>query len=565
MIRGPSSAVARGPPGRRHRRRTRCPCSRQLRWCARSCRARRDELREKCGDPTGKPRPETEAGEEGGEEAGGGRGSRRGKNPSGRRPRGSRARRGEGGGGGARVVRRPGRRHQAGASRVHVGRRRGEEGGVRHGRRRPRRPRDVRVALHLVPAAAAAPAQGGLGRATRFGRENRRGGRRRETDAEKTADEPVVEPVEEPPYPEESEEEAESRRDAHPDRAPNLHLRLVFDDGGVYAKKVKRVDSEGYAAYVTWAEAEDAARDAHEGGDWRRARRRSARGRRRLLKETPRARASPHPMRRRSRRRSRKSLLSSRWRRTRCPSGCSARRACGAWTSRRPSRTTRLSKAKRALGDRSRMLDGAPQTLVEDDDLRATVELFKTAVAAAGERTRRAPARRARGETRAAARARARGARGGDAAPAQRELAAVPPRRGDAGGDGGDGDAGARSAEDPAEALAEFLIRTDKKREAEEEAERVAAEAMERAVAEELRLREKERKLAASRRAAAEAQAAIRPRSVVRKVPVIPNAREARRRRRVEGILREEPTDGGGRVKRAREVTSLEIVRLLLS
>ena len=77
--------------------------------------------------------------------------------------------------------------------------------------------------------------------------------------------------------------------------------------------------------------------------------------------------------------------------------------------------------------------------------------------------------------------------------------------------------------EDPAEALAEFLIRTDKKREAEEEAERVAAEAMERAVAEELRLREKERKLAASRRAAAEAQAAIRPRSVVRKVPVIPN------------------------------------------
>jgi hypothetical protein len=79
--------------------------------------------------------------------------------------------------------------------------------------------------------------------------------------------------------------------------------------------------------------------------------------------------------------------------------------------------------------------------------------------------------------------------------------------------------------EDPVEALAEWLIRTDKKREAEEEAERVALEAMERAVAEEERLREKERKLAASRRAAAAAQAAIKPRSVVRKVPVIPTTR----------------------------------------
>ena len=122
----------------------------------------------------------------------------------------------------------------------------------------------MRVALHWIPPRPPLRLKEGWDAPRVSEEKTGEEGDAEKTDAEKTADEPVVEPVEEPPYPEESEEEAESRRDAHPDRAPNLHLRLVFDDGGVYAKNIKRVDPEGYAAYDTWAEAEDAARDAHE-------------------------------------------------------------------------------------------------------------------------------------------------------------------------------------------------------------------------------------------------------------------------------------------------------------
>ena len=340
-----------------------------------------------------------------------------------------------------------------------------------------------------------------------------------------SADEPA-EPVEEPPYPEESEEEAESRRDAHPDRAPNIHLRLVFDDGGAYAKKVKRADPEGYAAYAAWAEAEDAARDAHEAAT--EAREEAARAREAAIAEKRNAaRAAGEP----------------------APDAASLAEAFPEEPPVEPVETdevskwlfrekgvrrvdveasepdaARLSKAKRALGDRARNFVGFPEN-PEDDPLHpaalaraqdlvarrreedeARAERAERAAKLVRRRERELEAREAETlhQRSASLRRYLRDAVMPAVTEAMVTLARVQP-------------------EDPAEALAEFLIRTDKKREAEEEAERVAAEAMERAVAEELRLREKERKLAASRRAAAEAQAAIRPRSVVRKVPVIPN------------------------------------------
>ena len=71
--------------------------------------------------------------------------------------------------------------------------------------------------------------------------------------------------------------------------------------------------------------------------------------------------------------------------------------------------------------------------------------------------------------------------------------------------------------DDPAMALAEYLIRVDTRAEEEEEAERMANAVMERALLEEAKLREREEKLATSRRKAAEARAAIKPKSVVRR------------------------------------------------
>ena len=79
--------------------------------------------------------------------------------------------------------------------------------------------------------------------------------------------------------------------------------------------------------------------------------------------------------------------------------------------------------------------------------------------------------------------------------------------------------------DDPALALSDYLLRKDKKDSIEEEAERAAKAAMERALLEEEKKQEKERRLEISRRKAAEARAAIKPRSVVRFVPKVPPPR----------------------------------------
>ena len=79
--------------------------------------------------------------------------------------------------------------------------------------------------------------------------------------------------------------------------------------------------------------------------------------------------------------------------------------------------------------------------------------------------------------------------------------------------------------DDPALARSDYLLRKDKKDSIEEEAERAAKAAMERALLEEEKKQEKERRLEISRRKAAEARAAIKPRSVVRFVPKVPPPR----------------------------------------
>ena len=336
-------------------------------------------------------------------------------------------------------------------------------------------------------------------------------------------------PPEEPPYPEETEEEAEARREAHPDRAPNLHLRLVFDDGGAYAKKVKRSDPEGYAAYVTWAEAEDAARDAFEAATEAREEAVKAKEAAKAEKiKNAKDAGEPAPD---------ASTLAeefpdepevepvetdevSKWLfRERGIARVDVEASEGD--------DARLAKAKRALGDRRpRNFAGFPVD-PEDDPLHpATLEKAQDLVARRREEDEAAAARAERAAKLVQRRERELEARETEtlhqrSASLRRYLRdAVMPAVTDA-----MVTLARVRPEDPVEALAEWLIRTDKKQEAEEEAERVALEAMERAVAEEERLREKERKLAASRRAAAAAQAAIKPRSVVRKVPVIPTTR----------------------------------------
>ena len=79
--------------------------------------------------------------------------------------------------------------------------------------------------------------------------------------------------------------------------------------------------------------------------------------------------------------------------------------------------------------------------------------------------------------------------------------------------------------EDPALALSDYLLRYDRRVAIEEEAERAAKAAMERALLEEEKKQEKERRLEISRRKAAEARAAIKPKSVVRFVPKVPPPR----------------------------------------
>ena len=78
---------------------------------------------------------------------------------------------------------------------------------------------------------------------------------------------------------------------------------------------------------------------------------------------------------------------------------------------------------------------------------------------------------------------------------------------------------------DPVESLGQYLLRLDKKNEEEYEASRLAEEVMERALLEEMKIKEKHEKLAMSRLKAKEAQARIKPRSVVRKSPVMPSVR----------------------------------------
>jgi hypothetical protein len=218
-----------------------------------------DELREKCGDPTWKPRPEAEAGEEAGEEAGAEAAS---PDAPGRLPDADPASL-------ARAEARADEEAHAlfdaldGATKLELlaftlddaaVKKTGYvmAGGV------PADPETCASLFTWIPPRPPLRLKEGWD-APRTPEGAGEGG-----DAENAGDAETGSAVEEPPYPEESEEEAESRRDAHPDRAPNLHLRLVFDDGGAYAKKVKRADPEGYAAYAAWAEAEDAARDAHE-------------------------------------------------------------------------------------------------------------------------------------------------------------------------------------------------------------------------------------------------------------------------------------------------------------
>ena len=343
--------------------------------------------------------------------------------------------------------------------------------------------------------------------------------------ADEGADDAGAAPEEEdPPYPEETEEEAESRRALDPNAAPTavVHLRVV--DEGRWARKHRDSRPEEYEAYLEWAKAEEAALTAYD--EAKKAAAEAAKERKAAVAAAKKAGEEPPP-----------EPAEGEPDPTRPPDPPETDPVV-AWLAVEQgivrhrvdasgSAFSRLRAVKRAM-DTPRNFVGM---IGEDGDAADPEEL--AAAQEETERLRREEQRRAERKARAAQlverQRREVAAREEDAlhvrsASLRRYLATeVMPTVTDA-----MMQMLRLRPEDPAMALAEYLIRVDTRAEEEEEAERMANEVMERALLEEAKLREREEKLATSRRKAAEARAAIKPKSVVRVAPRGPKPRPPR-------------------------------------
>ena len=326
---------------------------------------------------------------------------------------------------------------------------------------------------------------------------------------------------EDPPYPEETEEEAEARRALDPDAAPTavVHLRVV--DEGRWARKHRDSRPEEYEAYLEWAKAEEAALTAYD--EAKKAAAEAAKERKAAVAAAKKAGEEPPPEPAEGEPDPTKppdppeTDLVVAW--LAVERGIVRHRVDASGSA-----FSRLRAVKRGLD--------APRNFVgmigEDGDAADPEEV--AAAQEETERLRREEQRRAERKARAAQlverQRREVAAREEDAlhvrsASLRRYLATeVMPTVTDA-----MMQMLRLRPDDPAMALAEYLIRVDTRAEEEEEAERMANAVMERALLEEAKLREREEKLATSRRKAAEARAAIKPKSVVRVAPRGPKPR----------------------------------------
>ena len=326
---------------------------------------------------------------------------------------------------------------------------------------------------------------------------------------------------EEPPpeLPEETAEEAEARRCADPSSAPSDVILLKIADGGQHARSLKEKHPEEYEAYVEWARAEEEAAKTADGAkrshadalkEWRKANKGKREGDEGY--EPPPAEPSPA-----------------------CTDVLVAHLVY-TWTKESVKSVTlhevdargtahaRTRRAKKSLGEPRNFRGMVGLSVDAPDPAEAEAARLEAEADAADVERRRA--RRERSEA-----LRARQEKESEA----RELDALHARS-----------ASLRAylasevmpvvtdamlqmlrirPEDPALALSDYLLRYDRRVAIEEEAERAAKAAMERAVLEEEKKQEKERRLEISRRKAAEARAAIKPKSVVRFVPKVPPPR----------------------------------------
>ena len=360
-------------------------------------------------------------------------------------------------------------------------------------------------------------------------------------------EEPEPEPEPEPEYPEETEEEAEARRVLHPDAAPTAIVHLRVSDGGVHFKKTFRdSDPEGYERYKQWAKDEEAAMDAHD--EAVNAAKEAAKARKEAVLAAKKEGLEPPPepaegeedptvpppppetdevtrwLLRDAARFARKDV------REEGAEGEGREDSRGPVEARAPSLPARhwvdaTGSAFARLRATKRHLGAAANFVGVVGDAAEDVDPAELAAAQA------ATARRRAAELSAAAR------RERAAALAERQRREMLAREEEA--------LHARSASlrqylgaevmptvteamirmlklrppDPALALSEHLLRLDHAAATEEEAERVATKAMERAMLEEAKLREKREKLETSRRKAREARLAIKPKALVRPAP----------------------------------------------
>ena len=321
---------------------------------------------------------------------------------------------------------------------------------------------------------------------------------------------------EEPPpeLPEESAEEAEARRCADPSSAPSDVILLKIADSGQHARSLKDEHPEEYEAYVEWARAEEEAAKTAEAEKKARADalkewRKTNKGKREGDEGYEPPPAEPSPA---------------------CTDALVAYLAHEKKSvtlhevDARGTEHARTRRAKKSLGE-PRNFRGMVGLAVDAPDPAEAeaARLEAEAEAADVERRRvkreRSEALRTRQEKEAEAReldalharsASLRAYLASEVMPvvtdAMLQMLRIRP-------------------EDPALALSDYLLRRDRRAAIEEEAERAAKAAMERAVLEEEKKQEKERRLEISRRKAAEARAAIKPKSVVRFVPKVPPPR----------------------------------------
>ena len=346
-------------------------------------------------------------------------------------------------------------------------------------------------------------------------------------DAGDDGDAAPVEPPEPPEYPEETEDEAELRRVMHSYKAPNLVLRLTFNDGGVYTKQFKKSDPEGYAKFVEWATAEDAALDAYEQAVEAREEAEKTKKQERAEKikaakesgeeyqedpEDPANAPEPEVEPVETDEVSKWLHLEKKIKRVNIEASNSD--------------SVRVRECSKAFGNRARNFSGFNVDPCDDPFDRNSLELAmdfnakqKELEEQRAERNERAAVlvnrRNKELELRETEQLHQR------SASLRRYLAEnVMPVVTDA-----IVTLSRLRPSDPVESLGEYLLRLDKKNEEEYEASRLAEEVMERALLEEMKIKEKHEKLAMSRLKAKEAQARIKPRSVVRKSPVMPSVR----------------------------------------